>query len=171
MPAVSRSDYPLFTLDVTGVAVCDLQPAQDAIRRKYGPRYHVSEHALWDCAALWGIAPTHHRINDCGVFDLFDEAIEFKAGRCRAEIKLAATPSGLCTMGTSHILSMSGAGSAPSVWNRIAFHNLDDARAAGLAEHRARFSRVVQSGSSDSADARKFLEQLDDAATPQLALF
>ncbi|MEM7778515.1 MAG: hypothetical protein AAF732_23290 [Pseudomonadota bacterium] len=74
-------------------------------------------------------------------------------------------------MATSHTLSMSGAGSAPGVWDPVAFQGLDDARSAGLREHIKRFRGVKEAGGSDASDAREILEMLDAAAVLQLELF
>lgn len=59
---------PAILIDPLGITAFDLRPAQDAIRRKHGPRYHLSEAALWEVAALWGFAPGDPAINPHGVF-------------------------------------------------------------------------------------------------------
>lgn len=162
---------PPITLEPLGLTALDMHPGQHAIRARYGPRYHVLDDALRDVASLWGLTLELGRINAHGVFTPLDEVLTFHAGRCRAEIKLAELPNGLCAKSTSHTLSCSGASSAPSVWNPVAFLSIDDARAASLHEHRQRFKAVIGAGDSDAADARSILDQIDGAATPQLELF
>lgn len=124
---------PHITVDPPGIKVLNLREAQNAIRRKYGPRYHIMDEALRDVAALWGIAPHDDCINDCGVFIPY-ELITCRTARASAEIRIAESPSGLFAMDISYSAPISGAGAAPSVWNRIAFLGRDDARMAGLHE-------------------------------------
>lgn len=171
MPAANPSDYLTITFETLGITALDLTDAQNAIRRGHSPRFHVKEQALRDCAALWGITPEHNLINDAGVFEAYDEVIDVQAGQCRAEIEITGSPSGMFAMTTSFSRQNSGAGSAPSIWNRIGFRSLEDARTVGLAEHRTRFNGIAMSGGTEATNARKLLDMLDEAATPQLALF
>ncbi len=124
------------TIGPLGIAALDLRPAQAAIRKAHGPRYHVIDQAMWDVAALWGITPEHQRINDCGVFDPPDDVIRIEAGRSHADIELACAPSGLWAFATDYHLPNSGAGSAPSVWNSFAFESRADARSMAMAQLR-----------------------------------
>jgi hypothetical protein len=160
---------PKIILDSPGIKVLDLREAQNAIRRKYGPRYHVMDEALREVAALWDIAPGNHRINDCGVFIPY-EVISCRTARASAEIRMAESPSGLWAMDISYHAPISGAGAAPSVWNRIAFFSKDDARMAGLHELIGIFTRKAAAG-PEAAEAGKMLVMLENARTPQLELF
>lgn len=161
---------PRIRLEPFGIEALDMRPAQNAIRIKYGPRYFADDACLREVAALWGIDPKHEGINDSGVFIPYKK-IEHRAGRCRAEIRYARSPSGLYAMDTSYMTAMCGGGAAPSVWNRVAFLSEADARAAGLNEMIERFRGIAAQGGSDSADARKLIALLEAERTPQLALF
>lgn len=165
MPSPSR-----YRLDPFEFEVIDFTDVQNAIRRKHGPRYHLSEACRAEIAALWGASPGDGSINDCGVFQNVDD-IALHAGRCRAEISIAESPSGLWAMDTSHATADSGAGSAPGIWNRIAFSSRDDARAAGLHRMISTFEVIAGLGRSSSADATALVALLKDECTPQLTLF
>ncbi|MCV0370221.1 hypothetical protein [Filomicrobium sp.] len=153
-----------------GVEALDLRKAQNEIRARYGRAYHVNEHCLRDVAALWGIGPEHDCINDAGVFMPY-QSIDLRAGRCSAEIRYAASPSGLWAMDTSHMTATSGNGSSPSIWNRVAFESEDDARAAGLYALIELFRHIAASGRPEAGEASKLVALLEDERTPQLALF
>lgn len=153
-----------------GIEALDLRPAQYEIRTRYGRGYYVNEDCLRDVAALWGIGPQHECINDAGVFVPF-QSIDLRAGRCRAEIRYASSPSGLWVMDTSHMTATSGGGASPSVWNGVAFLSEDDARAAGLHALIELFRYIAAIGRPEAADARKLVSLLEDERTPQLALF
>lgn len=151
----------------SGIDALDMRPAQDAIRRKYGPRYHVMDECMTEVAALWGIGLDRTCINDAGVFVSY-ETLDHRAGRCRAELCYARSPSGLWAMTTCYEIATGGSGSAPCVWNRIAFQSEADARAAGLHDLIALFRNMAAHG---IADARKLADALDAERMPQLALF
>lgn len=153
-----------------GVEALDLRPAQNEIRARYGRAYHLNDDCLRDVAVLWGIARQHDCINDAGVF-MPCQSIDLRAGRCRAEIQYAASPSGLWAMDTSHMTASSGSGSSPSVWNGVAFLSEDDARAAGLYALIELFRHIAAAGRPEAVDARKLVALLEDERTPQLALF
>lgn len=161
---------PRIRLDPTGVEVLNLRPAQDVIRRKYGPLYHVNDDCLREVAGLWGIEAHHACINDAGVFMSYNE-IEHRAGRCRAELRFARSPSGLWAMDTSHSTATAGQASSPSVWNPIAFLNEDDARAEGLQQLIRLFRGIAECSRGDSGDARKLVALLQAERMPQLSLF
>ncbi len=147
-----------------------MRPAQNEIRARYGRGYHVNDDCLRDVGALWGIGPQHECINDAGVFIPY-ERIQCRAGRCSAEIRYAASPSGLWAMDTSYMTASSGNASSPSVWNAVAFLNEDDARAAGLHALIELFRNIAAAGRSEASDARKLVSLLEEERTPQLALF
>jgi len=153
-----------------GIEALDLRKAQSDIRARYGRGYHVNEDCLRDVAALWGIARQHECINDAGVFMPY-QSIDLRAGRCSAELRYAASPSGLWAMDTSHMTATSGNGSSPSVWNRVAFLSESDARAAGLYALIELFRNLAAAGRPEAADASKLVSLLEDERTPQLALF
>jgi len=165
-----RTDHPRIRLEPLGIEVLNLRPAQDAIRAKYGPRYHVSDDCLWEVAALWGVQPHHEIINDAGVFTPYRE-IGHRGGRCRAEIRYASSPSGLWAMDTSYMVAMCGGGASPSLWNPLAFLNEADARTAGLNELITLFRGIAACGGSDAAEARKLVDLLEAERMPQLSLF
>ena len=169
MPAVKPNQLP--RIEIAGISALDLRDAQNAIRRAYGPRYHVNEQALWDVAALWGIAPEHERINPHGVFAPIDETIRVESGRSFAEIKLAQAPSGLWALATDYHLPNSGAGSAPSVWNHFAYFSRNDARSAGLGQLRERFATIGTRGGSDAKAAHEMMARIDEIAAEQMELF
>lgn len=165
-----KTTHPLIRLEPSGIKVLHLRPAQDDIRARYGPRYHVDDHCLRDIAALWGFEPDQEGKNGAGVFDPC-ELIHIRAGRCRAEMHYARSPSGLWAMATSYNTAVCGAGASPSVWNSIAFLSETDAERAGLAELTARFRGIAARGGPGAADARKMMELLDAERMPQLSLF
>ncbi len=105
------------------------------------------------------------------MFELFDDIIGLRAGRYEIIVKVAVAPNGLCAMAKSHRTALSGGCNPLSVWNPLAFFSLDDARTAGLAEHRKRFVDIIKLGCGDIAEAKAMLELIDDAAAPQLELF
>jgi len=171
MPADKSDRFPILMLEC-GVKALSLRKAQDAIRSKYGPHYHCHDEAMWEVAAdLWGITPKRPPINRHGVFELFDDIVGLRAGRYEIIVKIAVAPNGLCAMSKSHRTALSGGCSPLSVWNPLAFFSLDDARTAGLAEHRKRFADMIKLGCGDISEAKAMLELIDDAATPQLELF
>lgn len=163
-------EHPRIKMEPLGIEALDLRPAQDDIRARYGPRYHVMKECLRDVAALWGIGPDQCCINDAGVFIPYQE-IEVRAGYCRAELDYARSPSGLWAMATGYQTAMSGGGSAPSIWNGFAFLSEEGAKAAGLHRLIELFRGIAAQGGSDAADARKLLAMLEEERTPQLALF
>ena len=163
-------ELPHVRLDFLGIEALDMRPAQNEIRARYGRGYHVNDDCLRDVAALWGIAPQHDCINDSGVFIPY-ERIECRAGRCSAKIRYASSPSGLWAMDTSYMTATCGGGSSPSVWNGIAFLSEDDAKAAGIQALIELFRNIADAGKSEAADARKLIQMLEEARTPQLALF
>jgi len=153
-----------------GIEVLDMRPAQNEIRARYGRGYYVNKDCLRDVAALWGIGPEHECVNEAGVFMLCQN-IDLRAGSCRAEIRYAASPSGLWAMDTSHMTATSGNGSSPSIWNRVAFLSEDDARAAGLHALIELFRNIAAAERPEAREARKLVALLEDERTPQLALF
>lgn len=163
-------ELPRIRLDPLGIEALDMRPAQNEIRARYGRGYHVNDDCLRDVAALWDIARQHDCINDSGVFTPYDR-IECRAGRCGAEIRYASSPSGLWAMDTSYMTATCGGGSSPSVWNGVAFFSEDYARAAGAHALIELFRNIAAAGKSEAADARKLIQMLEDARTPQLSLF
>lgn len=165
------TNFPLITIEPIGIAVFDLSEAQDAIRRKYGRQYHLSAECLADVAALWGLPNGSPLINDAGVFLTCEIALDLHAGPCSAEIEVAASPSGLWSMGKSCWGSDSGGGSAPSVWEQIAFRSRDDARLAAVAKLIEYFEAAIARGAPRECDLRSMLALLKAERTPQLSLF
>lgn len=163
-------ELPRIRLAPLGIEALDMRPAQDEIRARYGRGYHVNDDCSQEVAALWGIAPQHDCINGSGVFIPYDR-IECRAGRCSAEIRCASSPSGLWAMSTSYMTATSGSASSPSVWNGVAFLSEDDARTAGVHALLELFRNIAAAGKSEAADARKLIQMLEEARTPQLSLF
>lgn len=163
--------HPLICLAWAGIEAIDLRPAQDAIRARHGPDYHLSEACLWEVAALWGIERGHGAINSAGVFTSGFHAVDVSTGRSRAEICIACSPSGLWAMETCFWTPTYGASAAPGVWNPVAFRCDDDARRAGLEALIARFRTFAAMDGSDGSDARKMIDRLVSEKTLQLRLF
>lgn len=163
-------EFPRIRLDPLGIEALDMRPAQNEIRARYGRGYHVNDDCFRDVAALWGITGQHDCINNSGVFIPYDR-LECRAGRCSAEIRYASSPSGLWAMDTSHMTATCGSGASPSVWNGTAFFSEADARAAGLHAMIELFRTIAAAGKSEAADARRLIQMLEEARTPQLALF
>lgn len=161
---------PRIIIESLSIEALDMRPAQNAIRAKFGPRYHVNPECLKEIAALWWIEPPNNCINDRGVF-VACTRIDHRAGRCSAEVRYARAPSGLWAMDTSYMTATCGAASAPSVWNRLAFLCEADARTAGLRELIQRFRGIAECGGSAALDARKLTQHLEAEQTPQLSLF
>lgn len=158
-------------LEPFGFEAIDLTELQAVIRRKYGPRYHVSDAWRDETAALWGILPGDGSINEHGVFLTYSDPVAVRAGRCRAEVQLARSPSGLWAMETCHATHDSGAGAAPGISNRIAFLCEDNARHAGLHRMISIFEAIAGLGRSSARDAAALVAKLKEARTPQLTLF
>lgn len=163
-------EIPRIRLTPLTIEALDMRPAQNEIRVRYGRGYHINDDCLQEVAALWGIARQHDCINASGVFIPYDR-IECRAGRCSAEIRFASSPSGLWAMDTSYMTVTCGGGSSPSVWNGVAFLSEDDARAAGVHALIELFRNIAAAGKSEAADARKLIQMLEEARTPQLSLF
>lgn len=164
------TEHPRIRIEALCIEVIDLRPAQNAVRAKYGPRYHVSDNCLREIAILWGIEQPQGIINDAGVFKTCKN-IRHRAGRCRAELHLAASSSGLWAMDTSYAAALSGGGASPSVWNPVAFLSEQDARVAGLHELLTRFRAIAASGMPEAAEARTLTDLLVAERMPQLSLF
>ncbi|MGE3777853.1 MAG: hypothetical protein AB7F89_11750 [Pirellulaceae bacterium] len=154
----------------------DLAPSLDAIRSKYGDRYYISLDAMWEAAALWGIARDSSLINQAGVFTSATVVLAVAAGGCTAEARLVQTPNGWCAMSTDYSTRVSGGGYAPSVWSRSAFRNVDDARLAAVHELIGRLESEFRCASSCNTDAnrreiRSTIALLEAQKRPQLSLF
>ena len=154
----------------------DLADSLDAIRHKYGDRYFANVDVMWEAAALWGITPDSGLINQAGVFTSATVALAVAVGRCNAEGRFAQAPNGYWAMSTNYTTPTSGYGYAPSVWSRVAFPSLDDARLAAVYELLGRLEREcpgADRGSTgpDSPDLRALITKLGTQKRPQLSLF
>lgn len=161
---------PAISVEPLGVTAFDMRPAQAAIRCQHGPRYHLSKAALWEVAALWGLTPGDPAINPHGVFADAETLIEVRGERSRAEICAAVGRNGLWAMSTSYMLPESGAGSAPGVWNSIAYRSREGARAAGLYVLESRFRAIAMKRGPNAKAASKLLGLLAAERAPQLQL-
>jgi hypothetical protein len=154
----------------------DLTEVVDSIRSKYGERSHAIPAAMWEAAALWGVTPETASIDDCGVFTSANDEITLHSGGCKAHVILVQAPNGNWAMSTRYDTRVSGAGYAPSVWNRQAFRTRDDARLAALGELIQRFGQEERDpgslkGESNRRDVRQMIALPEAEKTPQLALF
>ncbi len=157
------------------ISAKDLQPEQDAIRRKYGRDWHHSPKALLEVAALWG-ASIDADTNDCGVFQEGTKETLAQAGRSRAQVVIRQAPNGLWAMSPRYESATRGASAPVSVWNRYAYASREDARRAGaleLIEHFREIESATDSvtGEREKRAARQVIAQLERVLTPQLSLF
>jgi hypothetical protein len=121
------------------MTVIDLSEQINGICARY-PEYWLSDEAQRELQALWGGADC----NDCGVFER-GETIRVELDCQKSwygELRIAVAPNGWHAIATSYWYGQGGGGSAPSVWNRIAYTTRDEAVAAGIDELIATFQRV-----------------------------
>ncbi|GFO80790.1 MAG: hypothetical protein A49_04170 [Methyloceanibacter sp.] len=151
------SSFPTIRLEPSGIEVLNLEPAQNAIRAKYGRSYHRSRDALDEAAALWGF----ERTSSVGIWSPCDDVLEWRVGRCSAEIRLGRSPSGLWSMTTCYATSIQGQTCAPSIWNPVAFLSRDDARQAGLEYLVETLRGIAARRQSDASIAQKLADMLE----------
>lgn len=153
----------------------DLSPQIADIRGRY-ERYWASFEALQELRALWG----NPECNDCGVFEAGEEIrVGLEGERCwYGEVQIARAVNGWFAVGTSYGYSLGGGGYAPSLWNRTAYTDRDEALVAGLDELVRKFESLLDWGGSDNTDAvkRKAARmiaalQANQASVRQLDLF
>jgi hypothetical protein len=156
------------------MTIVDLTEQIDDICSRY-PEYWRSNEAQRELLGLWS-SPV---CNDCGVF-VRDETILIELGGQRswyAEIRIAVAPNGWHAVATSHWYGQGGGGSAPSVWNRIAYTTRDEAVTSGIIELVANFEGVRDwqgsAPANQSALAQRMIETLKAYLSPsgQLSLF
>ena len=141
------------------------------LKRKFGKRYYLSEEAHRAAADLWGVECNAH-----GVAAITKKEVLVRVGRCRGVIKAAETEKGYWLLGLSGETAIGSFGYAPSVWDAVGFPAYEDARAAAIEKLIAYFRREIASrnscdSESNKANARRAIEELEAAKTPQLALF
>jgi len=95
----------------------------NAIRSKYGNRYHHELEAHREAAALWGADA-----NSCGVLPATHNETVLDAGSNKAEIRFCQTSKGYWLFGISCQTNISGHGYAPSAWDSVGFTSLEAAR-------------------------------------------
>lgn len=156
------------------MTVIDLTEQIDEICGRY-PEYWRSDGAQNELLALWG-GPD---CNDCGVFER-DETILIELDSQKswyAELRIAVAPNGWHAIATSHWYGQGGGGSAPSVWNRIAYTTRDEAVTNGINELVATFEVLRDhkgyAPQNQSAFAQRMIETLKAymSQTRQLSLF
>ena len=107
----------------------DLTPQLDEIRDRY-PRAWCSPEAHADLKALWGnVDCNEHGVmesRDVIRIDLPGEKLWYGI------VHIARAPNGWHAMSTDYSYALGGGGSAPSVWNRIAYTGHDEALQAGF---------------------------------------
>ena len=155
------------------MTVIDLTERIDDICSRY-PKYWLSEEAQRELQALWGGA----ECNDCGVFERDETVrIDLDGTNWYGEIRIAVAPNGWHAISTSYWYSQGGGGASPSVWNRTAYTERDEAVAAGIAELIAEFERVRDwkgtAPANQSALADRMIETLKAflSQSRQLSLF
>lgn len=141
--------------------IVDFRVELDAIRQKYGPRFHCEENAVIDAAALWGAHCNAH-----GVLDQITEKISVKHKGYSATIRLYRTAKGYWHIALDFTAPDSGLCTPASVWSGIAY-------ASDLVARRAAIECLLNRRAvrADGADLRTFRAKLEAELTPQLALF
>ncbi len=154
----------------------DLTESLNAIRRTYGERYFAIPEAQWKAAALWGVTPETHSINDCGVFTSLDDRITLRHGECRITITLVQAPNGYWTMSTGYMTRFGGSTYAPSIWCTQAFPSRYEARLMALWELTGNLQQIAESKCSTNTELnrreiRQMIALIEAEKTPQLSLF
>ena len=120
------------------MTVIDLSGQIDDICRRY-PKYWLSDEAKRELLALWS-GPD---CNGCGVFQSTETVrIDLDGTHWYGEIRIAVAPNGWHAMDTSYGYGQGGGGSAPSVWNRVAYTTRDEAVETGINKLIATFEGV-----------------------------
>jgi hypothetical protein len=154
--------------------IIDLSEQLDEIRSRY-PEYGYHPQSSIDAAALRG----HPQHNPHGVIEP-SEIIKIELqGQKRwwAEIRLARTPDGNYTMSTSFEYPSGGASSAPSVWDRKAYHTREAAMECAFNELIRGFEGARDwkgtTSHSEPVLAQKMVEHLQTlkGGTRQMSLF
>ena len=156
------------------MTVIDLTEHIDEICGRY-PEYWLSAEAQLELLAVWG-GPN---CNDCGVFERAENILIELDGQKSwyAELRIAVAPNGWHAIATSYWYGQGGGGSAPSVWNRIAYTSRDEAVTAGVNELIATFEGVRDwqgsAPANQSALAQRMVETLKAylSQSRQLSLF
>ena len=149
----------------------DLTEPLEAIKLKHGDRWYLAEDAVHDAEALWQGKANRH-----GVFMGYETITLAKVGSCNAEARIIQTGKGWWAASSSYDYGYGGAGSAPSVWERQAFLNREDALAAIAEEIASSFAHIAHerngcSSEKHRSDAKRMIEELRAYKTPQLTLF
>lgn len=153
------------------MAVIDLTEHLDDIRCRF-PEYWLSDEAQAELVALWGGVPC----NPHGVIEP-SETVRIERDGWHAEVRIARAPNGWHAVSTSYQYATGGGGSAPSIWNRTAYTERDEALDAGLDELIQAFEGVQDwNGSAPQSQtilAQRMIDLLKAKreALLQLALF
>jgi len=141
--------------------VIDHSQELQAIKDKYGERFHHEPKATQEAAELWGI-----ETNKCGVCRNITTEVLIDEKRITAEIYLARTTKNYWLTGISAHTSLSGTGYAPSVWDRTGYTSYDAARKQAIQKVKDFFSR-----SALEKEKSFIFSKISEKETPQLSLF
>ena len=152
----------------------DLTEKIDDVRDRYGMRYWASDEARQEMIALWA----NPSCNDCGVFENRETIrIRLDGTHWHGEIDIAVAPNGWHAISISWWYGLGGGGSAPSVWNPVAYTTREEAVAAGISNLIEKFEGVRDCKGSapqnQSALANRMIQALKDhlSQARQLTLF
>ncbi len=150
------------------------------IKKKYagesGFGYIHDDRFQVDCAKLWGFDWPCDEVNEHGVWhDCHWQYLKLRFDRdWHIDIKGAQGKNGLWASGYNYWFSDGGGGSAPSIVDSMAFESFEDLQIYYLGYFKKRIKDRIESGFCPGAHIpllRRALEKIQDAETPQLALF
>lgn len=149
----------------TSPDIVDFGEQLNAIRQKYGARFHSKNEAVTEAAALWGA-----QCNDCGVLTQVTETISVVHARYSATIRLYETAKGYWHIALDLRMPDSGFGTPASVWTHQAYTSPLAARRVAIAHLLKRTANAKQ-GATQRAELQAFRAKLEAELTPQLSLF
>jgi hypothetical protein len=132
-----------------------------AIKNKYGARFHHEPKATQEAAELWELETNKH-----GVAQNIQTEVLISEKRITAEIYLARTRKNYWLIGISAHTSMPGIGYAPSAWDRTGFTSYDAARKQAIQNVKNFFCR-----SASEKEKPFIIQKLAEKETVQLSLF
>ena len=137
----------------------------NAIKQRYGSRYHAKNEAVIEAAALWGA-----QCNDCGVLTDVTETISIAHARYSATIRLYETAKGYWHITLDFRMPDSGFGTPANVWTHLAYNSALAARRAAI-EHLLKRTSSEKHPAARGQELHAFRAKLEAELTPQLSLF
>mgnify|MGYP000344932735 CR=1 FL=1 len=154
------------------IKIIDHSEQINAIRKKYGEKFHHLKEPYQEAAQVWGFL--NH--NAHGVLEHYqtEKVVDYKGNK--AEIHLAESSTGNWLIGVSAMTSISGHCYSPSVFSSYGFSSYEDARLAGIIELQRFFDREARSnnscgGASHKIQCEEVVKILQSEKQPQLDMF